>query len=493
MLSDVIAGYCWPLSASPGDSIDFFISAANSYILDYVRLSDLDENGSGAPLLSRGKQTALVQPAYANAWRDGCGWETTSQLTVPADWPSGLYAARLTQTDATNVQPTFVVFIVKPKDTMRGDYLLLAHTLTWNAYNDLWGPSRYTDPGNVFWLSFMRPNPKASPLYRDIHLLHAESWVLKWMQGEGHHVDVVTDHDFHYGIPMLYQYAGIILNTHPEYWTQMMVDRLRQYLNAGGCVVYLGGNGLFERVQLDDGGRRLVFHGGVTTPNSDRAKQFFRNLNPPQPEREILGVAFLYDNYSSEPAPYAVLLPEHRFFEGTGLGFMSEIGKAGRSGGASGREMDSSRGGNAPEGKIVNAWVTWPHDGTQGTDRGFPPSNVQVLARGTNEQFLNEDGVLEGPHAAEMTYYDTQAGGFVFSVGSMTFGGSLVEDATLQKIVNNVLRNCLRVRNERPAFSLKEMLKTKHISFPVSIRSLANDFGLIVPISVRELIFTLFL
>jgi hypothetical protein len=63
-----------------------------------------------------------------------------------------------------------------------------------------------------------------------------------------------------------------------------------------------------------------------------------------------------------------------------------------------------------------------------------------------NKQYLNE-----GPHAAEMTYYDTQAGGFVFSVGSMTFGGSLVEDATLQKIVNNVLRDCLRVRNERPS------------------------------------------
>jgi hypothetical protein len=58
-------------------------------------------------------------------------------------------------------------------------------------------------------------------------------------------------------------------------------------------------------------------------------------------------------------------------------------------------------------------------------------------------------GVLEGPHAADMTHYDTQAGGFVFAAGSMTFGGSLVEDRTLQTIVNNALRECLRVRNER--------------------------------------------
>jgi hypothetical protein len=444
--SDVVEGYCWPLSASPGDSIDFFISATSSYVLDYVRLSDLDDNGSGPPLLSHGEKNALVQPAYDNAWRDGCGWEAISQLRVPADWPSGLYAARLTPTGATTVPPAFVVFIVKPKDTMRGDYLLLAHTLTWNSYNSWGGRSRYTDPGNVFWLSFMRPNPLASPLHSDVHLLPAESWVLEWMQGEGHRVDVVTDHDFHLGIPMLDQYACIILNTHPEYWTQMMVDRLRQYLYAGGCVVYVGGNGLFERVQLDASGRRIIFHGGITTPNSHRAEQYFRNLNPPQPERELLGVAFLYDNYESTPAPYAVLLPNHRFFRGTGVTFLSKIGERGRSGGASGLEMDSSRGSDAPPGFIVNAAINYIQPGS---DRGFPPSNLQVLARGCNNRWKNNNGVLEGPHAADMTYYDTQAGGFVFSVGSMTFGGSLVEDAILQKIVNNVLQDCLRVREER--------------------------------------------
>jgi len=32
----------------------------------------------------------------------------------------------------------------------------------------------------------------------------------------------------------------------------------------------------------------------------------------------------------------------------------------------------------------------------------------------------------------------------VFSVGSLCFGGSLVEDAMLQKIVGNVLDECLR-------------------------------------------------
>ena len=82
--------------------------------------------------------------------------------------------------------------------------------------------------------------------------------------------------------------------------------------------------------------------------------------------------------------------------------------------------MDSSRGGNASPGLEVNAAI-FDYGGQQGSDRGMPPSNLQVLARGCNERFLNSSGVLEGPHAAEMTYYDTLAGGFVFAAGSMTF------------------------------------------------------------------------
>jgi len=445
-MNDPVKGYCWPISASPDQSIEFFISAANNYNLEYVRLTDLDANGSGTPLISLGEQTALVQPFPDTAWRDGCGWKMTSRLTVPTNWPSGVYAARLTSTGVTNPPLAFIVFVVKPREHLHGDYLLLAHTLTWNAYNTWGGRSRYEpDAPNTFLLSFLRPKDiYNSPIHKNEHLLHAELWIIKWMQEEGHQVDVVTDHDFHSGIPMLDQYASIILNTHPEYWTQTMIDHLKEYLNVGGCLLYLGGNGLFERVGLDSEGRTQIFHGGASIPNSNRAKQYFRNLNPPQPERELLGVAFLYDGYESTPSPYAVLLPDHRFFNGTGVVLQSKIGAGGRSGGASGLEMDSSRAGDAPPGKIVDAWINHKEDGSPGTDRGNPPPNLQVLARGTNEQVDKQ-----GQHAAEMTYYDTETGGFVFSVGSMTFGGSLVVDTNLQKIVNNALHESLLVRLKR--------------------------------------------
>jgi hypothetical protein len=39
-----------------------------------------------------------------------------------------------------------------------------------------------------------------------------------------------------------------------------------------------------------------------------------------------------------------------------------------------------------------------------------------------------------------MTYYDHPGGGFVFSAGSLTFGGSLVVDPVLSGLVGNVLQ-----------------------------------------------------
>jgi hypothetical protein len=93
------------------------------------------------------------------------------------------------------------------------------------------------------------------------------------------------------------------------------------------------------------------------------------------------------------------------------------MGQNGRNGAASGWEMDTSK--QLP-----------------GHDPGAPPANVQVLAEGTNVGPTND-------YSAQMTYYDTGAGGFVFSAGSLTFGGSLVVDANLQRIVRNVLDECL--------------------------------------------------
>jgi hypothetical protein len=185
-------------------------------------------------------------------------------------------------------------------------------------------------------------------------------------------------------------------------------------------LVYLGANGIYESVDYsDDFGpttSRMKLRGG--DPTAGREPYFFRNLTPtPLPERSLLGVAYESINTFDQSifAPYGVLLPQHRFFQGINPPLVagSSIGATGLNGSASGWEMDTSAG------------------------PGAVP-NVQVLATGEN---VSTDGTVR--YGADMAYYDTPSGGFVFSVGSLAFGGCLAVDPQLQAIVNNVLRECV--------------------------------------------------
>jgi hypothetical protein len=241
--------------------------------------------------------------------------------------------------------------------------------------------------------------------------------VLGWLEDAGFAADLYTEWDFHSGINDFGNYAALVLCTHPEYWTLQMLDNLQEYLAGGGCLLYLGGNGVFERVDFTPGGRQLILFGGDAA--RPRALSYFRNLTPPRPERAVLGVAYRYDSYMTF-APYRVLLETHPFFEGTGLSNGDLIGNQGRNGAASGWEMDTSLPGSAPAGRIVTA------EGND--DRGIAPAGLQVLARGTNPGY-----------GADLTCYETPAGGFVLATGSISFGGSLVQDPQLQRIIANAL------------------------------------------------------
>jgi hypothetical protein len=232
-----------------------------------------------------------------------------------------------------------------------------------------------------------------------------------------------------------------------------MVNNLESYLHSGGNVIYLGGNGIFECVQYSENGSALIFLDGIE--GKDRKEYYFRNLKALRPERAFLGVGFLYDNYHSPAAPYEVMMSEHRFFEGTDLKNGDLIGNGNllsqtfnnpnypSLNAASGLEMDTSDAGNSTD-EIVDAWKI-------GTDRGFPPGNIQLLAKGTNQRSYGKDSqgkwdaTLQGPHGAHLTYYDTTYGGFVLSAGSMIFGGSLVQDIKLQRIIKNALNECLPI------------------------------------------------
>jgi N,N-dimethylformamidase len=415
-----IEGYCTPISALPGKTIEFKVSSQFNYQVTYLRLKQQADKKVGIPMADPFQVNTMAQSTPADPWETGCGWKTSFTLQVPAGWPSGIYAARCAD---LNGDETYIVFIVKPTAHQRRDFAVLASTNTWNAYNGWGGRSKYSTPPAAR-LSFERPNPGTWPLDDGgiNHLTRSELWILNWLEDNAYKVDVYSDYDFHLGIDGMASYKALILSTHPEYWTLQMLDNLEKCLQQGGKLLYLGGNGVFEKVEFKNEASSLILLNG--NPDSERPLSFLRNLDPPRPERGILGVAFRFDNFMTF-APYRVKKSDHRFFAGTGLADGDLIGQAGINGGAaSGWEMDTSAAGNAPDGETVTA--------TGPDDRGAAPGNIQILARGDNPGY-----------GADMTYYETGGGGFVFSAGSLSFGGSLVQDAHLQAVIRNILNECL--------------------------------------------------
>ncbi|MBM7775000.1 hypothetical protein JOD54_005204 [Actinokineospora baliensis] len=409
-------GYPRPLSVAPGERVQFHVSSRVDYDVTYLRLGQGDGKVVGELKAVRGQ----VQVPRADAWGDGCGWQPSFALTVPTTWTSGIYSARCR--DASGVD-SHLVFVVRPRVARTGRVAVLASTNTWNAYNDWGGRSKYSTPPGPR-LSAERPNPWTSPVDDGElnHLTRAELWVTAWLESASYPLDFYSDADFHRGIPDFAKYPVVVLNTHPEYWTTTMLDRLVTYIAGGGSVLYLGGNGVFEAVTLDSTGTTMTVLGG--NANNPRQQSYLRNLTPPRPERAVLGVGYRFDNYMTF-APYEVLEPAHRALRGTGLARGALIGQTGHNGPASGWEMDTAIAGTAPDGVTVFA-------ASQADDRGAPPSGTVVLARGTNPGY-----------GADMTFRDTPAGGIVFCAGSLSFGGSLAVDPALQRIVRNVLDESL--------------------------------------------------
>jgi hypothetical protein len=139
----------------------------------------------------------------------------------------------------------------------------------------------------------------------------------------------------------------------------------------------------------------------------------------------VLGVAT--ERCNAAGSPYRVLAAGHPLFDGTGVVNGSTFGNSGLNTGfgngkASAWEVDSSSGPGAISVACIDETATVPPSGL--------PAGLTVLASGVPDS----DGL-----GAEMTYYDHPGGGFVFSVGSITFGGSLVVDPVIQRIMRNVL------------------------------------------------------
>lgn len=437
-----IEGYCWPIAVSPGNALNLHLSGEGSPTVTMSRCLSTSTTNARYPVANY--QTNLTwHPVAEDAAENGCQWPPTLTVTVPAGWPSGVYTA--TVVDPPNGAAE-IPFIVRPAPERRARLAVIISTFTWAAYNSWQGVS-YTELGKA---SFKKPDPGAAVDGRH-HLTRSDILLLGWLEASGYQYDVLTDFDLHEGSETK-QYPVLILPTHPEYFTQQMFDHIESHLTSGGSLLYLGGNGMFERVQLSADGSSLVFRDGQR--NSDRVLWGFRYLGESVGKSElgVLGVATSGCSEGSA-VPFRVEDRKHFLWAGAGLPADGVVGTTGLTqghpvfdgrkdptGAACGWEVDRTDAFGAP---ICGIPFTGHRPPTKNASPPASLGGVVVLATGLNPvSSLSEAGASEAMQG-QIVYYQHPAGGHVFSAGSITFIGSLAVDKALQALVSNVLKLAL--------------------------------------------------
>jgi hypothetical protein len=470
------------MSVTPGAKVKVRASTFSpTYAVRLLRLHRDDESATPSGLIEgahvNGPFTATA-PAGGNfkkaenftMYSKGAQWSgDINDIPVPSSAEPGIYAAELTTPIGGRYLAPFVVK-PSPKSTPK-NIVVIANVSTWNAYNLWGGSSRYNSLVNPaiddtpfqkepLDLSFERPflDNAVGLIDRDPlapnHQTRAEVWITSWLSdlaavNPKYAYDIFSDIDLDQGIPNLAKYKVMLIDTHPEYWSDNMRTNLEAYLNGGGHLVFIAGNGLYDRVTVTSAGN-LRFQNGVGGSNCGDpqggnpacpGRDLFRYKNATYPngrsERGVLGEA--YETY------YSFIGAK----EGTGWAYyVFDNTNPFLSGLSNGQQFGAVAGLN--NGLQAAGWEV---------DQWLMPLLPQFMPCGDFPSFMcttshstlaaipiasSTPTFVAGEPESDIVYRPIAGGGWVFAAGSITFGGVLAIDPTVQGIVKNALDYAIR-------------------------------------------------
>lgn len=421
---------------------------------------------------------------------EDCGWPVTATLRVPDDLPSGVYGVRLRAGDLEDVVPFFVL---PPAGTATADVAILFPTVSYGAYanermqerpfvhepgvmgmeilpdrGDLLlrehpelGSSLYdthTDGTGFAFSSFRRPVLNMRPWHRNWQThapraLSADLYLCDWLDREDIAADTLTDHDLHAeGAELLAPYRVLITGCHPEYWTAPMLDALEAWLDGGGRLMYLGGNGFYWVTSIDPARPHVIeirrgvcgircwesAPGEMHHTSTGELGGLWRNRG--RSPNALVGVGFAAQGFDPG-APGYHQLPAARdpraAFVFAGIGDDEVIGDFGFSmGGAASDEIDryDPRYGSPPEALVL------------ATSQGGHSDYVLLVVEDVPVTHLRLGGTTCDDVRADITLMPTAKGGAVFSVGSIGWTAAMAfagYDNNVARMTGNVLRRFL--------------------------------------------------
>jgi N,N-dimethylformamidase len=415
------------------------------------------------------------------------GWETDFSLKIPRSMPSGIYVMRISNDGHEDAMPFFVC---PPLGKPTAKLCVLVSTFTYTIYGNHarpdyhagwqdriqdWGayphnPAEFSDYGlstynlhsdgsGICHASHKRPLFNLRPGYitfgeascSGLRHFQADSHLIAWLHAKGIDYDIITDDELHNdGVVSIKDYATVTTGSHPEYHTSQMLDALTSYRDGGGSFVYLGGNGFYWRIvrhrddpdlleirRAEDGLRAWASEPGeyYNAFDGSYGGLWRRNGRPPQ---QLVGIGFTAQGIFVG-MPYTRICHDPEFdwvFDGIEGDVVGDFGFSGN--GAAGFELDRidpalSDGLNLAEGSDITVLA---HSYDTANDFMLVPEEQLT-------HLTNLSGGSEGQaKRADMVYFTTEGGGQVFSVGSITFCGSLPwnnYDNNISRLLSNVL------------------------------------------------------
>lgn len=400
-------------------------------------------------------------------------WPVGARLHVPRETPSGVYAVRLHSDRGIDRIP----FVVPPPASTSAQVLLLLPTMTYLAYANEQQPApgnyledaaelaqptvldrwlarhseygfsvydRHADGSGVNYSGLRRPIPNIRPDYLhwitgEPRHLGADLFILDWLDRTGIDYDVACDHNLDdHGFSLLKPYRVVLTGSHPEYYTETMLDALGQHLARDGRLMYLGGNGFYwvtsassdesSTIEVRRGPRGYPWQ----CPESEATHAFDGHIggfwgDNDRPPRDLVGVTFAAMGLE-DPAPGYTIndsVPPNEQWIVRGINTQT-IGTQGRLlHGAAGHEIDNvdHRHGASPGVTIV----------ASSTD------HVGTLQPAPDRKLVPPDGDTLG---ADLVLYRRPQGGTVLSTGSICWCGTLAEhggDEGTQRVTENAL------------------------------------------------------
>ena len=422
-----------------------------------------------------------------------CGWLDDFSFTIPREMKSGIYGMQLSCGSHRDIIP----FFVRPQvGKPQAKVCYLASTFTYQVYSNFsrgmfddafakrvadwkayphnpdhhgdYGLSTYNhhrDGSGVAYSSRLRPLLTWRPNFLSfndeagsgLRHLPADTHLTGWLDRMGVAFDVVTDHDLdEKGVELLASYKVVLTGSHPEYHTEGTLDALQAYTESGGRLMYLGGNGFYWRVAQSPKVPGAIevrrTEGGIRTWAAEPGEYYHafdgaygglwrRSDRPPN---LLCGIGFssqgtfVGDSYRQSPAARD---NTHAWvFEGVKDELFGGYGFSG--GGAAGFELDRL---DHRLGSPLNAVVLASSEGHD--RRNFVVVHEERLGFATTIP----GQTLEQLIRADMTYVEKPRGGAVFSVGSITYCGSLPHN----KFDNDVSRLTFNVLNRFGELGLK--------------------------------------